>query len=138
MPIHMDISPINRLVVVVVRGHVTGDEISKSIRTFMAANVSGYGKIVDVTGAASELARDQVERIAALLRGDPDGPSRGAVAFVVAPERSGFAEAFADVTRGERPIELFRSLHAARTWLADAGTAAPPAARLHAGVPVRG
>jgi len=138
MAIHMDISPINRLVVVVVRGHVTDDEISESIRSFLAANVSGYGKIVDVTGAASELTNDQVERIAALLRAGPDGPSRGAVAFVVAPERSGFAEAFADVTRGERPIELFKSLHAARRWLNDMGNAARPAARLHDGVPVRG
>jgi hypothetical protein len=33
-------------------------------------------------------------------------------------ERIGFANVFADVTQGERPIKLFRSLHEARAWLA--------------------
>ena len=37
------------------------------------------------------------------------------------PYRQGFAEAFAEVTGGERPIQLFRSLHAARRWLLEGG-----------------
>jgi hypothetical protein len=39
------------------------------------------------------------------------------VAFVINPDRIGFANVFADVTQGERPIQLFRSLHEARAWL---------------------
>ena len=39
------------------------------------------------------------------------------VAFVINPDRIGFANVFADVTQGERPIQLFRNLHEARTWL---------------------
>lgn len=121
MPIHMDISAINRLVVIVARGQVTADEIRENTEKLVAANVPGYAKIIDVSGSSSDLTREQVEKIAALLRGDPADQKRGAVAFVINPNRKGFADAFAEVTKGERPIQLFRSLHDARRWLLDGG-----------------
>ncbi len=137
MPIHVDIMRLERLVVIVARGHVTADEIAETAKALIAANVPGFAKIIDVAGSASNLTREQVERIAALLRGGPDRLSRGAVAFVVNPARKGFAEAFADVTQGERPIELFASLHAARRWLKEAKTGiSSPNATLHGGVRV--
>lgn len=121
MPIHMDISAINRLVVIISRGHVTADEIRENTHKLIAANVPGYAKIIDVSGSNSDLTREQVEKIAALLRGDPADTKRGAVAFVINPNRKGFADAFAEVTQGERPIRLFESLHEARKWLLDGG-----------------
>ena len=134
----MDIMRIERLVVIVARGNVTADEIGENTQALVAANVPGFAKIIDVAGSASTLTREQVERIAALLRGGPDSPSRGAVAFVVNPARKGFAEAFAEVTQGDRPIELFTSLHSARRWLKEAKAGAShPSAPLHQGVPVR-
>lgn len=136
MPIYMDIMRIERLVVFVARGRVTAEEIAENTKALMAANVPAFAKIIDVTGSASDLTHDQVQRIANLLRGGPDSPARGPVAFVVNPGRPGFAHAFADVTRGERPIELFTSLHAARSWLKQEG-ATRPSATLHDGVPVR-
>jgi hypothetical protein len=33
MPLHMDISPLHRLVVIVARGHITAEEISDNTRT---------------------------------------------------------------------------------------------------------
>jgi hypothetical protein len=39
------------------------------------------------------------------------------VAFVIDPDRVDFPARFADVVQGERPIQLFRSLHEARAWL---------------------
>lgn len=121
MPIHMDISPINRLVVIVSRGHVTAEEIRENTQKLVEANVPSYAKIIDVSGSKSDLTREQVEKIAALLRGDPADTKRGAVAFVINPNRKGFANAFADVTKGERPVRLFESLHEARRWLLDGG-----------------
>lgn len=121
MPIHMDISAINRLVVIVARGQVTADEIRENTEKLVAAKVPAYAKIIDVSGSSSDLTREQVEKIAALLRGDPADQKRGAVAFVINPNRKGFADAFAEVTKGERPIQLFRSLHDARRWLLDGG-----------------
>lgn len=121
MPIHMDISAINRLVVIISRGHVTAEEIRENTEKLIAANVPGYAKIIDVSGSSSDLTREQVDKIAALLRGDPADTKRGAVAFVINPNRKGFADAFAEVTKGERPIQLFSSLHEARKWLLDGG-----------------
>jgi hypothetical protein len=134
----MDILRLDRLVVIVARGHVTAEEIAKNTKTLIAADVPGFAKIIDVAGSASDLTREQVQRIADMLRGGPDSPSRGPVAFVVNPARQGFAEAFAEVTQGDRPIELFTSLHAARRWLKQAKDGeARPSAPLHHGVPVR-
>jgi hypothetical protein len=121
MPIHMDVLAINRLVVIIARGKVTAEEIAENTKKLVAANVPAYAKIIDVTGSNSDLTREQVEGVAALLRGDPTDARRGAVAFVVDPRRKGFAEAFAELTYGERPIRLFRSLHVARRWLLEGG-----------------
>jgi GT2 family glycosyltransferase len=138
MPIYMDVLRLERLVVIVARGHVTAEQIAETTRSLIAANVPAFAKIIDVTGSASDLTREQVQRIADMFRGSQDGPSRGPVAFVVNPARQGFAEAFAEVTQGDRPIELFTSLHAARRWLKQAKEGATrPSATLHDGVPVR-
>ena len=77
MPIYMEILRIDRLVVIVARGHVTAEEIAENTRSLIAADVPGFAKIIDVAGSASDLTRDQVQRIADLLRGGPDSPSRG-------------------------------------------------------------
>ena len=117
MPLHMDISPLHRLVVIVARGHIAAEEIAATTRQLVEANVPAYAKIIDVSQATSELTREQVQKVADLLRGAPGDTSRGPVAFVINPDRIGFANVFADVTQGERPIQLFRSLHEARAWL---------------------
>ena len=117
MPLHMDISPLHRLVVIVARGEISAEEIAANTRQLVEANVPGYAKIIDVSQAKSDLTREQVQKVADLLRGAPGDTSRGPVAFVINPERIGFANVFADVTHGERPIQLFRSLHEARAWL---------------------
>jgi hypothetical protein len=118
MPIYMNVIPLDRVVVIVARGHVSADEIAENTRALIAANVPGYAKIIDVTGSASNLTEDQVNGIAAMLRGGPEA-GRGPVAFVVDPARAGFADRFAHATQDERPIQLFRSLHDARKWLKE-------------------
>lgn len=119
MPIYMDILPLERVVLIVARGEVSADEIAENTRKLIAANVASYAKIIDVTGSASSLTKDQVNGIAELLRGRTETPTRGPVAFIVDPSRSGFADSFAEVTQGERPVQLFRSLHEARKWLRE-------------------
>ena len=117
MPVRMDISPLHRMVVIVARGNIAAEEIGATARQLIDAKVAAYAKIIDVSQATSELTREQVRKISDLLRGAPDDTSRGPVAFVINPDRIGFADVFADVTQGERPIQLFRSLHEARAWL---------------------
>ena len=80
-----------------------------------------FGKIIDVSGSTSELTVAQVDRIAKMLRGNAD-EKRGLVAFV---DRVGFAHAFADATKTDRPVKLFRSLHDAHAWLLDEAVNGP-------------
>ena len=117
MPLHMDISPLHRLVVIVARGHITAEEIAAIKRKIVESNVREYAKIIDVSQGRSQLTREQVQHVADLLRGAPGDSARGPVAFVIDPERIDFPHIFADVTQDERPIQLFRSLHEARAWI---------------------
>lgn len=120
MPIYMETSRLYRTVTIVARGTVTAEEIRNVVQQLLEAHLPEFTKIVDVSSARSDLSKEQIERVADLLRGDADD-SRGAVAFVVNPDHVGFAHAFAELTRGERPISLFTSLHEARDWLAHSG-----------------
>ena len=126
MPISLDIAPLHRTVVIAAIGHVTPEEISRNTQALIAANVPHYGKIMSL--ATSDLSKEQVERIAAMLRGDP-GSGRGPVAFVINPNRVGFAHAFADVTKGDRPVKLFHTLREARKWLGEQSPVEPKGRR---------
>ena len=113
----MDISPLHRLVVIVARGHVTAEDIAAIKQQIADAKARAFAKIIDVSQGRSELTLEQVQRVAHLLNGAADEAARGPVAFVIDPDRVDFPTKFADVTQGERPIQLFKSLHEARTWL---------------------
>lgn len=117
MPVHLEVSRLDRQVVIVARGHVTPDEIRAQARSIADAEVRHFAKIIDVSGATSEIGREQVESMAAGLRSAPGAAGRGPIAFVNNPDRVGFAEAFAEMTEGDRPVRLFRSIHDARKWL---------------------
>jgi hypothetical protein len=58
MPVHMDISPLHRLVVIVARGHIAAEEIAATARQLVEANVPAYAKIIDVSQATSQLTRE--------------------------------------------------------------------------------
>ena len=117
MPIHLEISRFNRLLVIVARGKVTADEVRDLVRKMVENDVRHFAKIIDVSGSSIDMDRAEVERMAVSLRGEPGAARRGAIAFVVNPEREGFAELFSEATQVDRPVRLFRSLHDAREWL---------------------
>jgi hypothetical protein len=117
MPLHINISPLHRLVVIVARGQVAAGDIAAIKQQIADAKARPFAKIIDVSQGRSELTLEQVQRVADLLNGGSGEASRGPVAFVVDPDRVDFPAKFADVTQGERPIQLFRSLHEARAWV---------------------
>ena len=71
MTIRMDILPLDRLVLIVARGHVTAEEIAENTKKLVASNVPGFAKIIDVTGSNSDLTREQVERVAPAVGSNP-------------------------------------------------------------------
>jgi hypothetical protein len=127
MPIYMEISPLHRLVTIVARGTVSGDEVRGTAQKLAEAKVRRFAKIVEVASATFEFQPPDVLALAQTMRADADG--RGPIAFVVRDMNQPFPRMFATQTAHEGPVDLFKSLHEARTWVAKIQNApkAPPA-----------
>jgi len=100
MPIYMEISRLHRCVTIVARGPIAPDEIMGVAQQLFEARVPEFAKVVDVAAANAEVDPEQIERIAALLRGGPD-MKRGPVAFLIDRTRGEFARAL-KATQGGR------------------------------------
>jgi hypothetical protein len=129
MPVYMEISRLHRTVTIVARGEINPDEVRGMAQQLVEANVRPFAKIVEVAGATTQFTPEQIARVAQMLRGTAE-EKRGPVAFIVDDRHTAFPEAFADETRAEGPINLFKNLREARTWLEriQHGPAVPAAA----------
>ena len=123
MPIYIEISRLHGSVTIVARGKISPDEIRGAAQQMFDARVPEFAKMVDVSAATTEVNPQQIQAVAALLRGSPD-QKRGPVAFLIDPARGEFARAF-KATQDDRPVSLFTSLHEARNWLARGGAPSP-------------
>lgn len=126
MPIHLDISHLDRLVIAVVIGDANADDVRDLGRRFSEAGTRHYRKILDTTAGALVMDDAEVEALVAQLRARPKAEARGPLAFVVDPKRPApVAEKYAELTSSERPVKVFHSLHAARRWLDEHSTIEP-------------
>jgi len=116
MPIYMEISPLHRLVTIVARGTVSGDEVRGTAQKLADARVRRFAKIVEVASARFDFQPADIMALALTLRADADG--RGPIAFVVRDLDQPFPRMFANQTAHEGPVDLFKSLHDARAWIA--------------------
>ena len=118
MPIHIDFFHPSRLAIIVVRGVVTGEDITEGIRQMLTSGAMHYRKLIDISSPSSPMSEEDIERTAIFMRSQPNAASRGPVAFVMSPGKAADnAVKFAQMTEGERPVKVFHSLHEARTWL---------------------
>lgn len=122
MPIHLNIFHPNRVVVIVARGAISGEDVVHAVREFIEQGMIHYRKIVDVSMARSDLDVEQLESLAALIRSNPRAPTRGPLAFVVDRMGNPLAHVFAELAETERPVKVFTSLSDARRWLDDNST----------------
>jgi hypothetical protein len=119
MPIHVDVYHAGRLIIAVVRGAFTVDDVREAVQQVLASDVLHYGKIIDIASPTAPVDKAAVEAIAALVSRNGEKP-RGPLAFVVSPgQAADNAETFARLTAGLRPVKVFQSLHEARKWLAE-------------------
>ncbi|CAN5719367.1 hypothetical protein BH11PSE3_BH11PSE3_19190 [soil metagenome] len=130
MPVYLEISPLHQLVTIVARGSLSTDEVRSMAQKLADARVRRFAKLVEVASASLDVAPEDIAQLAQMLRGDPD--NRGPIAFVVATGRGAFARQFAAATAHEGPVEVFQSIHAARTWIAQAQLAQRDEARVAA------
>ncbi len=117
MPIYLDISHTDRMVVAVIHGTVTGEDIIGAAQKFVAMGAWQYRKIIDVSIGTSAIDEKGLAALAALIRTNSEGTTRGPTAFVVDPARGELVEQFIKMTEDERPAKTFGSIHDARKWL---------------------
>ena len=117
MPIYLDISHPDRLVVAVVHGTVSGEDIVGVIQQFAETGAWQYRKIIDVSIGKALIDEKGLEMLGALARNKAGDTTRGPTAFVIDPTRGEVVEQFIKMTEGERPVKTFHSIHDARKWL---------------------
>jgi len=125
MPIYMEISPLHRLVTIVARGTVSGEEVRGTAQKLADAKVRRFAKIVEVASGTFSFEPADIVALAQTLRADADG--RGPIAFVVRDMNQPFPRMFATQTAHEGPVDLFKSLDEARAWVAGIQHAPKPA-----------
>ena len=117
MPIYLDISHPDRLVVAVVHGTVTGEDIVGVVKQFAETGAWQYRKIIDVSIGKALIDEKGLEMLGALARNNAGDTTRGPTAFVIDPARGEAVEQFIKMTEAERPVKTFHSIHDARKWL---------------------
>ena len=125
MPLQWTVSRPTRLVIAVAKDELRLKDIENYLDEILAAGALPYRKIFDTTGATLKLDEDDLMALGARIRAYiPLGPI-GPLAIVATTERSyGQARMFTALADANRPIKIFRELHAARRWL-DEQTAKP-------------
>jgi hypothetical protein len=118
MPVHWTVSHPQRLVVAVTKEEVTVADIEQYFAGVTAAGGMSYRKIFEITHTPRALSEENIkalgQRVVFYARHGQIGP----LAIVAATDES-YAQAriFADSARVNRPLQIFRELHAARQWL---------------------
>lgn len=118
MPITLQISHPDRMLIGIVRGAITAEDLDGFVAGIAAAKALRYRKIVDVMGASSGLTAEGLASFRERIRQMALPPKeRGPIALIADKERVGLARLFAQLMGDERPVEVFASIHAARRWL---------------------
>ena len=126
MPLQWKISHPDRMVEVVANGPTGLQDIERYLDDVMVSEALPYRKLFDLSQATSALTDDDFmmlgARMSAYVGLGPIGPLA-----IVAPSTSLRQQArlFAALAPVDRPLKIFKTVKAARTWL----DAAPPVAR---------
>jgi hypothetical protein len=123
MPTQWTISHPTRLVMAVAEDDLVLKDLEDYLDAIVAAGALSYRKIFDTTGATANLSEDDLMALGARIRAYTAIGPIGPLAIVATTDRSyGQARMFTALAEADRPIKIFRELHAARHWL-DAQTA---------------
>lgn len=118
MPIMLQISHPDRMLIGIVRGTVTRQDLDGFVSGIAAATALRYRKIIDMMGASSGLTAEGLAEFRERIRHRALPPTEhGPIALIADKELAGLARAFAQLMGDERPAEVFPNIHAARRWL---------------------
>jgi hypothetical protein len=118
MPVHWTISHPARLVIAVAKDDVKVEDIEQYFAGVTAGDAMSYRKIFEIGTTSMVLSDDMLrglgQRVVLYAQHGQVGP----LAIVAGSDES-FAQAqvFASSATVERPLQIFREMHAARRWL---------------------
>ena len=121
MPFKLEVFHPDRIVVGIGRGEITMADLLAFRDELLATGTLHCRKIIDIAGATSALRKKDLAAFATPLRehlaARPSARPSGAIAIVADHRRSELALLFVQMTGGERPAKVFRSIHDVRNWL---------------------
>jgi hypothetical protein len=119
MPIEVQVNHPDRMVIGVARGTVTAADLDHFVEELGRAQAYRYRKLLDFMAGIWALTEEEIEAFSERVRNTPRERRSGPVALVTAEASSPFARIFTQLTGGKRPVKVFTSIHAARTWLRE-------------------
>src|SRR4051812_37536726 len=118
MPIHWTISKPTKLIVAVCKGTLSRQDIEGYLDAVVLADGLPHRKIFDMTHAEVELSNDDMMALGARIRAYATTGQMGPLAIVAStPQSHERAHLFTTLADAERPVRIFRELHAARQGL---------------------
>ena len=118
MPVHWTISHSARLVVAATEGDVSSSDIEKYFAGVTADGAMAYAKIFEITHAPRALSAESLKSLGQRVVFYAQHGQIGPLAIVAASDES-YAQAsiFAAAAKVDRPLMIFRELHAAHQWI---------------------
>ena len=121
MPVQWTISQPHRLVIAVASKELRLADIEEYLDGITVANALPFRKIFDTSKATMTLTDADMMSIAARIRAYLKVDTLGPLAIVAVTDRAyQQAKLFEVLAEGDRPVKIFRELHAARQWLDQA------------------
>jgi hypothetical protein len=118
MPVHWTISHPTRLVVAVCKGVVYRADMEAYLDGVVVGNAMPYRKIFEIKKARPKLDENDMMALGARIRAYAKVGPMGPLAVVAdTDEAYEMAMMFATLGEADRPLKIFRELHAARRWL---------------------
>ena len=118
MPVQWTISQPHRLVIAVASDELSLEDVETYLDGITIADALPFRKIFDTSKATVMLSDADMMSIGARIRAYLKVDKLGPLAIVAVTDRAyRQAKLFEVLAEGDRPVKIFRELHAARQWL---------------------
>src|SRR5512135_2767331 len=118
MPVHWTISHPARLVIAVAKDEVKAEDMEQYFAGVTSGDAMSYRKIFELGTTSMALSDDMLRGLGRRVVLFDQHGQVGPLAIVAGSDES-FAQAqvFASSATADRPLQIFREMHAARRWL---------------------
>lgn len=119
MPISLQISHLDRMVLGFSEGVVTLRDIAEYLDAVVKARAQPYRKLFDATHGTSGLSDVDLKVLATRLHRVPVPTRLGPFAVVAGSDRNDLVRILRPFASIDRPMRLFKNIQSARKWLED-------------------